>query len=287
MFHSLFNKYASVRLPSISSGGHNKSDHGQGDVEVKIANVDQGDSQVSTALDGNEPSKSGWWKRSFLRLGPLAGISCIILAAGSIIAALGILIGSRDMATTSWSVPPSTYLAICTAIANQALRFAAFQGLAVAWWLRAMRGSSLTQLHRNWRAGITMGGAITSGRHMGLIGVACLASTFVSIDGPLLQKGSTIGLSQISAPPINLNVTMAQELPRDLNGGWYKVGDSLSRWSLNFNKTIPTVHGETTNMIGVQAESGNYGVRWAANAPLVQVIQGCPERKTCSKYPRY
>lgn len=250
-------------------------------VDVQTTHVGRHASDASDSSVGKLSSESGRWKKSFFRLGPLAGIFCCLLAIASIIAALGVLMGSRDMATSSWSIPPSTYLAICTAIANQALRFAAFQGLAVAWWVRAMRGGTLAQLHRNWRAGITVGGAIISGRNMGLIGVACLASTLVAIDGPLLQKATTIDQAPIVAPPVTLNVTMAQELPHNLNGGWYPVTDPTTRQSYNFNATIPTVNGHTTNMIGLQSSTGNFGIRWMTGAPPLQVVHGCPRDNTC------
>lgn len=81
-----------------------------------------------------------------------------------------------------------------TAVANQSLRFAAFQGLAIAWWFRATKGETLAQLHHRWRAGITASGAVISGRKMGMVGLACLCSTLVAIDGPLLQKSTTIKL---------------------------------------------------------------------------------------------
>ena len=82
-----------------------------------------------------------------------------------------------------WTLEPSAYLAICTAIANQAMRYAAFQGVMIAWWSKALRGSTLKRLHTDWRAGTTILGAITAGRHMGLLGLACIMSTLVAIDG--------------------------------------------------------------------------------------------------------
>lgn len=88
----------------------------------------------------------------------------MLLAAASIVVALGILLGSNGATVASWRVEPSAILAICTAVANQALRFAAFQGFVVAWWFNASRGTSLRDLHVNWRAGTTFGGALIAGR---------------------------------------------------------------------------------------------------------------------------
>lgn len=63
------------------------------------------------------------------------------------------------------------------------MRYAAIQGVVVAWWYRAMRGSTLADLHWDWRSGTTLRGAFTAGRHMGMLGLACIFSTIVVIDG--------------------------------------------------------------------------------------------------------
>ena len=123
------------------------------------------------------------WKTTLFRFGPLSGLLCIFLAVLSLLVSLGILMGSRNAPVANWSIPPSSILAVCTAIANQALRcagslvvkiavankmlrFAAFQGIAIAWWFRAAHGSTLRKLHTDWRAGTTVLGAVAAGRNM-------------------------------------------------------------------------------------------------------------------------
>lgn len=161
------------------------------------------------------------WKTFFVRFGPLSGITCMIVAVMSIVVSLGVLVGSRGAPVPSWSVEPSAYLAICTAVANQAMRYAAFQGVILAWWTGALRGSSIRHLHMSYRAGTTILGAVTAGRHMGLLGVACIVSTLVAVDGPFLQKATTIVTVPIHDHPIILNVSMVPELPAGYSGGWY------------------------------------------------------------------
>lgn len=68
------------------------------------------------------------WKTTVLRLGPLSGICSLLLALASIVASLGVLIGSDGAPTHQWTAPPATYLAVFTAIANLAMRYACFQG---------------------------------------------------------------------------------------------------------------------------------------------------------------
>lgn len=98
------------------------------------------------------------WRTTLIRFGPLSGVFCMFLAIASLVASLGILAGSDKQATPSWSVPPSTYLAIFTALANLSMRYAAIQGVVIAWWYRARSGSTVSKLHWDWHAGTTLRG---------------------------------------------------------------------------------------------------------------------------------
>lgn len=95
------------------------------------------------------------WRTTIIRFGPLSGIVGMAIAIASLFASLGILAGSDGEPVTSWTVTPSTYLAIFTAIANLSVRYAAIQGVVIAWWNRALKGSTLAKLHWDWRAGTT------------------------------------------------------------------------------------------------------------------------------------
>jgi hypothetical protein len=59
----------------------------------------------------------------------------MLLAFGSIIVSLGILVGSDGAAVSSWTAPPSTFIAIFTAIANLLMRYACIQGVVIAWYV--------------------------------------------------------------------------------------------------------------------------------------------------------
>lgn len=125
---------------------------------VRATNTERNDSdsptsphlteKSSTEPDVGEAKAQGRrWETTLLRIGPIAGLCALLSAMMSLLVALAILVSSRGVPKTSWSVPPSSWLAICTAVANQALRFAAFQGVAIAWWFKALQGSSLGRLH--------------------------------------------------------------------------------------------------------------------------------------------
>lgn len=46
-------------------------------------------------------------------------------------------------------------LAILTVISNGAISFALTQGAIVSFWLRALRGTTLVDLHRDWAYGMS------------------------------------------------------------------------------------------------------------------------------------
>lgn len=125
------------------------------------------------------------WKARFVRLGPLSGMSAMCLSIASIFAALGVLVGSDGSPVTDWSAPPSTFLAILTAVANLSVRIAAVQGAVIAWWYRASHRDWITieNLHYNWRSGSSLHGALMAGRRMGIIGFACVLSFVVPFIG--------------------------------------------------------------------------------------------------------
>lgn len=122
--------------------------------------------RVASALSGNELDVSAAhlptqrpgrpWRTAFIRWGPLSGILGMFLALVGMVASLGILAGSDGVPVTSWTAPPSTYLAICTALANVSMRYAAIHGVVIAWWSRASKGSTLAKLHQDWRAGMKL-----------------------------------------------------------------------------------------------------------------------------------
>lgn len=93
------------------------------------------------------------WRTTIIRFGPLSGVVAMAIAIASLFARLGILAGSDGKPVTNWTVTPSTYLAVFTAIANLSVRYAAIQGVVIAWWNRALKGSTLAKLHWDWRAG--------------------------------------------------------------------------------------------------------------------------------------
>lgn len=71
--------------------------------EVMSMQIDRQDTK-STATAAAQSLTTRSWRTTVLRLGPLAGGACMMTAIASIAAALGILVGSRGAAVTTWTV---------------------------------------------------------------------------------------------------------------------------------------------------------------------------------------
>lgn len=75
---------------------------------------------------------------------------------------------------------------------------------------------------------------------------------------------------------------MAQEIPTDLTGGWWHATQRVEKLSPSFNLTIPTVNGNTSNLIDTESDfTGRIDAAWFADDPILGVVHGCPTTGTC------
>ncbi|KAK4619366.1 hypothetical protein CLAFUW4_11573 [Fulvia fulva] len=156
---------------------------------------------------------------SAFRWGPVLGLACLLFVFLSIPAAAVVLSVSDGQLVMRWNIKPNVYLAVISGIGNKLLAFAAFQGAVVTWWLRAMDGSTLRQLHLDWAAGPgnNLWYALSGYRHSGLLAVSTLCAAIVFADGVLLQSASTVIQASVNEQVV-LHVTLAPQIPTDFTG---------------------------------------------------------------------
>lgn len=131
------------------------------------------------------PWQPGAWAR-LPRLGLLALSGALLCAYG----AAAVLKLCDGQSIDDWPIQPPVYLAFLSAFTNAFLRFAFAEGVTISWWTKALRTSSIRNLHRNWGYGNSLWSILTSRRPFSLIRLAGFIVTFVVIDGPLLQRAS-------------------------------------------------------------------------------------------------
>lgn len=72
------------------------------------------------------------WRPTVLQQRPLVGVAALCVTIGCIFASLAVLVASDGQAVTSWSIQPTVYLAIVTAIANMSLALARLEAVPVS-----------------------------------------------------------------------------------------------------------------------------------------------------------
>jgi hypothetical protein len=170
---------------------------------------------------------------------------------------LAILLVSNNQPVANWPIQPTVYLAIVTAVANSALALARAQAVPVSWWYRASRGASVPALESHWHITNTLGGALFYGK-LSLLTAACIATSFAIVDGPLLQRASTVQLATVTNN-ITLYLTLLPELPTGFSGkyvnheiwytkhSWYTVKDWTQDTSIPLN--VPECTGTVSTAV--------------------------------------
>ena len=83
------------------------------------------------------------WRPTFFQQRPLVGIAALCVTIGCVFASLAVLVVSDGQAVVEWSIQPTVYLAIVTAIANASLALARLEAVPV----RAVSSLLSTVLH--------------------------------------------------------------------------------------------------------------------------------------------
>jgi hypothetical protein len=116
---------------------------------------------------------------------------------------------------------------------------------------------------------------------MGLLGLACIFSIIVTMDGPLLQRASTIKEASIVGESLPLNISMSPEVPRNTFAVWATEKQMGIGYKFNyaFNESVPTGNGSTPNDIYPTPTGENMTIdlraKFQGDDPIVGRIHGC------------
>ena len=115
---------------------------------------------------------------------------------------------------------------------------------------------------------------MTAGKATNLPGIACIASTTVAVEGPLLQRASRVVSVPITNTFIPLNVTLTPELPAGFTGFWTVQNRTFDY----FGDQIPTGNGTTSNDICSTTATAFNAVtqNFTKGPPLIGFSSGCP-----------
>lgn len=215
------------------------------------------------------------WRPGVAARLPLLSLSALLISILGVAASVGILVASNGQPISKWKFQPTVYLSIASTITNIALHFAFTEGVTTAWWRKALKpDTQLGDLHRSWNFGNSLWGAVTSFRRFNLIALACILLSIVPINGPLLQRASTVVVANVvSDAPLNLSVaTFLNTTTGYLSGRGYAV-------SILSEKFIPIVQNYYN---GVEIAMTNTGC--SASGKCTAKMRGAGFAVNCSSY---
>lgn len=185
----------------------------------------------------HSPWKPGFWSRA-----PWFGLLSLLGAFICTVGAAVVLATSNGAEHQTWpnrdiAVQPSVVLSVLTAATNALLVLAFGEGVTIAWWTKMLRGGSLNDCHRYWFYANSIWAAITSGRHFNRVALAYILVALVVIDGPILQRSSTITSLVINRPG-NFSVAVTDDLIGIPTGYYMGRSKSIDTLSSNFTNIL-------------------------------------------------
>ena len=188
----------------------------------------------STAYSAVDPAQKHSWEPRLSRL-PWKGLCALILSIIGVVVAVAILVVSNGQEVKHWRFQPTVYLAIASTVTNITLTYALFEGVSVSWWCKALKdGTSAADLHRIWDYGTSFIAALLCGRHVNLIAVASLLVALSPINGPLLQRATTLGPASVDTTQ-ELHVNVAKLVPQGFTGVATGRGTFVNILTTNFS----------------------------------------------------
>ncbi|CAG8980201.1 hypothetical protein HYALB_00012395 [Hymenoscyphus albidus] len=162
--------------------------------------------------------------------------------------------------------PYNGFTAIIFAFASTiAAIFVLAEGTIVFCWNRALKGSTIKNLSRDWEMATNVQAALLASRHLNLVAIATIVVTLCAIIGPILQKVSTVTTWTL-AEPVLLHGHVAPVLPRGFSAKVssdlhpYPVGVTSSFAGLirqmNYKNYTTDIKGCTGNCSGVIRGAG-------------------------------
>ena len=150
------------------------------------------------------------WHPGFVARFPWLGFCALLIVLLASIGAVIVLIISNQKPQADWIpwLPPNVILSGLNNAANIAIGIAVGQGIAIAWWRRALKGAtvkvrfgnfviedvanSVKELHHSWAFSTSLSTVLIRFKYFNAVALAALTTKFTIVDGMLFQKASEI-----------------------------------------------------------------------------------------------
>lgn len=193
-------------------------------------------------------------RRNFSMCFPWLGLGSLLVALMMSITSVIVLWESGNKAASQWSrkIAPNVILTILNSCASVCYAVAVTQGVAISWWRKAAKGTTIQDLSRLWAFGYDFTAILFQARHFNLVALAAIVAKVSIIDGILFQRATTAYVALGPENPRNLTTFPTNEFPStglyDANPSTPKFLDSLfifdvSTWLRSGSDSIDSTYG--------------------------------------------
>lgn len=195
------------------------------------------------------PVEDNPWKPSFKRTGPILGLTALGFILLSIPASALVLALSNGKPVDQWKVQPSVYISVLTGIGNKALGFATIQGAIITWWVKALKGTTLANLHYDWPIG-NGGFNLRSRRHLSMLTVTSICAFAIVFDAILLQS-ATFTVEHSLQEPVTLRAMLSPEIPTNYTATGALYDEQNSYLNAEYTSGIEPIRRQWTNQLPI------------------------------------
>jgi hypothetical protein len=218
---------------------------------------------LQPVADNTKKNPTNWRPGYFARFpwfGALGLFGVLICAIILVV----VLVCSNGVSSTVWRLQPSTIIQGVSGFSNLCLALAVAEGVAIAWWRKALKGATVAELHESWTFSMSFSSVLQHFWRLDAIALAALAAKLAIVDGILFQHASTTYTTQDPARNITLVGAAAQTFPQtgyvvaqgfgaQTDCNCFMIGDTytptVDTWEVsngffkNFNELFPVCDG--------------------------------------------
>lgn len=213
------------------------------------------DEEAAVSSASTETLQLNFW-RSFRQSFPLVGIGCLIGSGVISNIAFFFLLCADETALSEWEkwgyiIHPNVIISILNSVATMCITAAAVQGIAITWWRKAVRGTTIKDLHSTWSFGgdplFILQTLLKNPKHLNLAALAGVVVKLVSVDSIFYQRALSTYITLGPLHSKNITTYPATSLP--VTGRFNTFGNNTDLFTDEFTVDIDVWRSSAYNNI--------------------------------------
>jgi len=159
------------------------------------------------------------WQPGFRARFPWLGFACLSLVVVASVLSIVVLVLSNRKPVSRWDdrVAPNVLLSVLSSASSICITLAVGQGIAIAWWRKALHGATVKELHHSWAFESSLSTILLKYKYFNVIALAALVTKLAIVDGVLYQRSTSTYLALGPVRTVNITTYPTETFPAT---GW-------------------------------------------------------------------